>query len=242
MKELIIIHSVDHTTEFLTRIVQYLSQKWSNPFRYVEITLPGQNSSLAIESITTATPGSTIVFLGHGASHCVYLPFSEPGRPSPFLNQENFGILEGKNFISLSCRSSEFIGTHNTNDQRAMLGFDDLPTHWSDVHIEREINPRAYLGMQDDILEKFREILVNVFSWALHDALVNHLNFEQFRLRLKLYINKQMYEVVTYRHVSNPTLLANILYDLKHGIRLFGDTDTFLYQPPPNTNPIEPIL
>jgi hypothetical protein len=224
MKRLIFIHSLDPTTRFLIGIPNFLEGRGNVEFDYIAITEPAINSEAAKEAITNATDGSTIVFLGHGASHCTYLPYSGERATGFFINKTNFHLLAGKNFICLACRSAEFInGNLKTVDKTAMIGFDDLPTHWQDVSLEREmVNPRAYEGITDKVLANFREMLVSIFAQSLYDAVTSRMDFHGFYLRLRLYTNRLMFHAVNYSISDNPSLLANILYEFKTGIQLLG--------------------
>jgi len=238
MKQLLIIHSLDPTTEFLYGIIHFLRENWGDKFEYLQITVPDPNLEQITTSIAHTKQGSTIIFLGHGASHSIYLPILEGGKPTSLITKTNFNILDGRNFIALSCRSSEFINNcFNPDSNNTMLGFDDLPTHWNDVSAEREVDPKTYRGITDDVLEQFREILVSVFCRSLYDAVSKNMDFNQFHLRLRLYINKQIFRVTNYDISNNSTLLANILYELKSGIKLFGDIRTPIIYPH-NTQPV----
>lgn len=227
-----IIHSLDETTEFLSAIPKYLETQGVTAFKYCILSQPTGN----VEEITKKLLGSTnqdlVIFLGHGASYCIYLPIT-PGQPkASLIDKNNFHILGNKGFISLSCRSAEFI-QQNYSLGPAMLGFDDLPTHWDDVGAQREVDATAYPGITDIVLEHYRNILVDVFKQALVDTLLPRpKSYSFFYFRLRLYINKFIARVNLEKISDNPILLANLLFDLKQGIRLYGNMDTLLYHSP----------
>jgi hypothetical protein len=230
MKRLIFIHSHDSTTEFLEGIILFLMGKGYTNFEHIKIVCAAENAEEARNTIANANHGSTIVFLGHGASHCVYLPYPESQAAEFFINKSNFEILQGKNFICLACRSAEFV-RHNFQpaDGTAMIGFGDLPTDWQDIYSEHEMGDHtAYAGITGEVLAHFRRLLVDIFAKSLCDAVSNKMNFNQFYLRLRLYTNRSLFQVTNYSISDNPTLLANILFEFKTGTQLLGNTSSLI--------------
>jgi hypothetical protein len=233
MKKLTFIHSHDSTTGFLEEVIHSLWAKGYGDFEYFKINEEANGAESARNKIATIDHGSTIVFMGHGASHRIYLPYSGERTTGTLLQKDSFEILREKNFICLSCRSADFIQDNfNPGSGGAMIGFDDLPTHWQDVFSEREMgNWKAYPGITTNVLETFRQLLVEIFANALYDAVYKMMDFNQFYLRLRLYANRRMFQVTNYSTSDNPTLLANILYDFKNGTRLFGDGNAPILSP-----------
>jgi hypothetical protein len=219
-----LVHSVDPTTHFLQAIPDFLGGRLHRPWDHITLTQPGAEEA-ARQKIQQAAPGTTIIFLGHGASYCIYGPPAKEGvRGSPLLDDQHFSLLQGKNFVSLSCRSSEFISRNfKEKGGSAMLGFDDLPTHWADVEAEREVNWKAYPKIDGEVLERYRTLLVKVFKMALADALSQFMNFEQFYTRLRYYINKELNTLCAQIATPQILLLENMLFDLKKGILLKGE-------------------
>jgi len=224
MNKILLIHCYDHTSAFLEGIMHHLKNKGFTAFDYVKIDQPPPDPGQLTHLITNQDQGTTIIFLGHGSSYGIYWPLLPGSNPSLFINKSTFDLFSGKNLVCLSCRSADFIRQNFASiPGTAMMGFDDLPTHWEDVWAEREVDHKAYRGMTDDVLSNYRDILVKTFSSALYDAITHHLDFSQFYLRLRLYINRQIFRVTNYAISSKPTMLANMLFELKQGIRLFGN-------------------
>lgn len=230
MKRFTFIHSYEETTEFLDEILQFLIRRGYKDFEHIRIVSNDNNPGTAAKMIAKAESGSTIVFLGHGASHSVYMPLVEDRATKAFINKDNFDILNRKNFICLSCRSADFIKNNFVSEHgTAMIGFDNLPTHWHDVSIEREIEQFAFAGITDEVLRHFRDMLVNIFANSLGDAIYENLDFNQFYFRLRLHTNRLMYRTANYSISDNPTILANMLFEFKTGIRLFGNANASLF-------------
>lgn len=225
MHPFLLVHSLDPTTEFLHEIPAFLKERLPRSWEYITLVKPGADEESTRQIILRAAPRTTIIFLGHGASNCIYgPPFREGVRGNPLLDDQRFSLLQDKNFISLSCRSSEFIGRNfKGKGGVAMLGFDDLPTHWADVEAEREVNWKAYPGIDDKVLEIYQAILVKVVKMALADALGQPMNFEQLYIRLRYYINKEIIRLSTQIVTPQILLLESMLFDLKKGILLKGD-------------------
>lgn len=225
-----IIHSLDETTEFLSAIPEFLKKQGVTAFEYYILSQQTDNAEEIANQLLGNPDQDLVVFLGHGASYCIYLPFTQNQPKAPLIDKSNFHILNNRGFISLSCRSAEFIH-HNYSVGPAMLGFDDLPTHWEDVWAQREVESTAYPDITDSVLENYRRILVDIFKQALADALLpSQKSFSFFYFRLRLYINKFIAQVNLEKISDNSILLANLLFDLKQGIRLFGNDNSLLYQ------------
>lgn len=225
MKDFLIIHSVDSTTSFLTPIINSISS--ASAILHISIVESSQQEEV-IRRIVELPYDSTVLFLGHGASHCIYLPLSDEGNKKPLINNSRFDILAGKNFISLSCRSAEFIVNNFNDATRAMVGFDDLPTHWDDVNAEREVNVAAYQGITDNVLTIFRELLVSIVSFSLRDAIKYKMSFHEFYYRLRFYTSCFIAKVNSESLSDNPSMLANILFEFKMGIKLVGNLSALL--------------
>jgi hypothetical protein len=224
MSKMLLIHSYDNTTDFLEGIMHYLKNNGCNAFEYIKIDQPTMDPGQVTHLIASQAQGTTIIFLGHGSSHGIYLPLIANSRPSALMDESSFHLFSGKNLVCLSCRSADFIMKNfGSTPGSAMIGFDELPTHWEDVYAEREVDHKAYRGMTNEILSNYRDMLAQTFSHALYDAITHHLDFNQFYLRLRLYINRQIFRVANYTVSSKPTILANMLFELKQGIRLFGN-------------------
>ena len=226
---MLIVHSLDKTTQFLSAIPRFIKQGGFNKFEYHVVEHPVSDAEAIIQKIREYPEESLIVFLGHGASHCIYLPITPDVNKLQLINKDNFHVLHGRHFISLSCRSEEFIRrNYVVTSNSTMLGFDDLPTHWDDVTAIREMDPSVYRNMTDDVLMHFRNLLVDVFQKALLDTLLQGENFKFFTYRLQLYINRHRSNVLLSKVSDNPSLLASILFDLKEGMKLFGNGDKLL--------------
>lgn len=224
-----IIHSLDETTKFLSAIPEFLKTQGLTTFEYYILSQQTGNAEEITRQLLETTDQALVVFLGHGASYCIYLPVTPNQPKTPLIDKDNFHVLSNKGFISLSCRSAEFI-QQNYSVGSTMLGFDDLPTHWEDVWAQREVDSTAYFGITDNVLEYYRGILVDIFKQSLVDTLLpSQKNFSFFYFRLRLYINKFIARVNLEKISDNPILLANLLFDLKQGIRLFGNDNTLLY-------------
>ena len=226
---ILIIYSLDDTTGFLSAIPKFLQEN-SIEIELVTLESPVQNVESIIQKIKDYPAGSLIVFLGHGSSSTVYLPINTTDNKTPLIDKTSFGILATKNFISLSCKSKEFINKEYRQDFHCtMLGFDDLPTGWPDVIAQRDMDKDAYPGMTNEVLEKYCDILVDVFKRSLCDSIASNNDFLFFLRQFRLYVNKHIATTCLGNLSDNPTLLANILFDLKNGLKIVGDKNRRLH-------------
>lgn len=223
-----VIHSLESTTNFLVPITKALDIKHGIDLHTID---NGVKAPEILDLIKQKKNQTTVIFMGHGASHCVYRPSDERGYASPLINSSNIEVLKGKNFISLSCRSAEFVQSMQVHlEESTLIGFGDLPTYWSDIAAVREFDANAYNGVNDVVLEEFREIIVDSFSKSLNDTIAIGHTFQYLYYRFKLYVNKFLSSVVSDINISpvDRSILGNLLYDLKDQVILLGNPEAWV--------------
>jgi hypothetical protein len=221
--------SLDETTEFLKPIYSSIVNGGFSNIDYFELAHPIVDLAVVYERVEALPKDTTLIFLGHGSSYSIYQPINGNDSAVPLINRNNFHILSNRKFICLSCRSREFIGANFVYESEGfMLGFENIPTHWGDIAAEREVDSTAYAGVSESVLDSFRSILVQTFSEAILDTLINRESLQFFCLRLKLRINKMISEVILNGKSDSPSSLADILFEFKSGMRSFGDSSISL--------------
>ena len=202
------IYPADETTEFLRPIYDALSSLPS--FIGVELTTDEKNIEEAINAINACDENDYIIFLGHGASHCLY----KIDR-TLFIGSDEFQMFQNKRIFLFACRSAEFITRNSTITPREHIGFGNMLTDWSEVVVERDADVNAYPGIDKDIISEYRGILTEIISETLVKTLDSAENYHLLFLRIKLSLNKKIAHLLTEKTTLGYRVLANLLYNTK---------------------------
>lgn len=84
--KILCLYPMDETTLFLNPIFDFLSNMDS--FKGIRFESNEKDVELAIDAIKTCDEDTIIIFLGHGASHCLY-----KGDNTPFIGNEKIHCL-----------------------------------------------------------------------------------------------------------------------------------------------------
>jgi hypothetical protein len=213
----IIIHSIDETTEFLSSISKELIACFENSVKCFKINSDLLNDDIYryIESIED---NSIILFLGHGGSS--YL--CRENR-SKFVTKEHLKLFNGKSLFCLSCRSQEFLESNfKFNSIKNAIGFGDLPTDWNDISGARENDSNAYKDVNENIISEYRLILVELIVKSFTDFFKRSLDFEGIYNYFNLHLNKKISEVILRdKSQTDNRILSDLLYEIKLEMKKF---------------------
>lgn len=202
------IYPADETTEFLRPIYEALSALPS--FIGIELTTDNKNIEQAIKAINSCDENAHILFLGHGASHCLY----KIDR-TPFIGSGEFQMFQNKRIFLFACRSADFIKKNSAIIPKEYIGFGNMLTDLSEVIAERDADASAYLGIDETIISKYKEILIETISESLKRTIGLAEDYNSLYLRIKLSFNKRIANLLTEKTFSGYRILANLLYETK---------------------------
>jgi hypothetical protein len=213
----LIIKPIDESILFLEPIFKGLVNYYSI------IIEPNEESyEKGIQEINEMPDSSTIIFLGHGASHCLYGAHDLSFERKPLVNSSNISIFHNKNIFSLSCRSSELL-YRNRSVMKQFIGFGNLPTDWDDIVAERDFGDPNYLAnIQEEDIYYYKNTLVKMIHSSFIDNKVSIDNFEKIYLHIKLMINKEISKILIEKHMPKYRLLADIWYETKQEMKFFN--------------------
>lgn len=213
----LIIKPVDLSISFLEPIFEGL-------VNYTSIIIePNEESyELGIQDIDKMPDSSIIIFLGHGASYCLYGAHDLSFKRKPLVNSSNISIFQNKSVFSLSCRSSEFF-YKNRGIMKQFIGFGNLPTDWDDILAERDFgNPNYLANIQEEDIAYYKSTLADIIYQSLIRNKISIDDFEKIFLHIKLIINKEISKILIEKPMPNYRLLADIWYETKQEMRFFN--------------------
>ena len=206
MMKILCIYPVDETTEFLRPIYEMLAVTKS----FSGVTLDAKED--VIQAVKNCDEDTAIIFLGHGASHCLY------GRKKSHLIKEaDCRIFDGKKVFLLACRSAEFIERNMTASLKEYVGFGNMPTEWEEIIAERDNNAYAYPDINEDAIRSYQIILTDVVSCALSKTIALGKDFRYLYFLIKLLLNKHIVWLMRETYAPQRAL-SKLLYETKHEI------------------------
>lgn len=216
----LIIKPVDESILFLEPIFEGLVNFYS-----IIIEPKEESYELGIQEIDKMPDSSIIIFLGHGASHCLYGAHDLSFERKPLVNSSNISIFQNKSVFSLSCRSSEFL-YKNRDVMKQFIGFGNLPTDWDDIVAERDFGDPNYLAnIQEEDIAYYKSTLADIIYQSFIRNKISIGEFEKIFLHIKLMINKEISKILIEKPMPNYRLLADIWYETKQEMRFFnGET------------------
>jgi hypothetical protein len=212
----LIIKPVDLSVSFLDPIFKGLVN-----YNSIIIEPNEESYKRGVQHINEMPDSSTIMFLGHGASHCLYGAHDLSFERKPLVNNSNISIFKNKNIFSLSCRSSEFL-YKNRSVMKQFIGFGNLPTDLNDIIAERDLgDPNYLLNIQEEDISFYKKTLAEIVHSSLSKSRFNMEDFEKIYLHMKLMINKEISKILIEKPIPNFRLLADIWYETKREMSFF---------------------
>lgn len=206
--KVICIFPTDVSTDFLEPIYSSLSTLAN--FSGYRIGIREEEIESVIKDIKESEDGTVIVFLGHGASHCLY-----KSNHTPLFNNANFNIFQNKRIFFFSCRSAEFIDNNRHIPLTEYFGFGNMITDIDEVLAARNEDANAYFNIDEAVISSYKQILIDILSKKLARNLGSDNNFNELYLQIKLLVNKEIAITLKEKKHPNYRLLASLLYDTK---------------------------
>ncbi|WP_282015630.1 hypothetical protein [Marinifilum flexuosum] len=215
MNSLLVIHPKDESTDFLTSVVDKL--RLIKDLTLIEIRTEPTESSYedTLRIIEGVDPKIPLLFLGHGHSRMLYGGMKDKyNNYIPLISISSNGkILHNKSLMLVCCRSSEFIQELDS-EIRFGIGFGDIPADMKDVNAAREMDSRAYSGIERKTVDAYREAITSIIINSIHYVVSNKLELKQLYSEFALRINKAISSSLL-DDKEDKYLLSKLLYDLK---------------------------
>lgn len=216
---IICIFPKDESTDFLFPIYEFLSK--SDSFWGIRSDNNEELYQFVRKKIETIKDeNNLIVFIGHGASNCLY------GTPKndekiKLFEQSNIGIFANQSVFFLSCRSSEFINNIPKGNKVNGIGFGDIITEYREVIAERDTGDSSFgADINIDVIENFNDLLVNIIKDTFKYSAAQNMDLYNLFLNLKLIINKNISDILVNKNIKHYRTVADLLVDMKWDIDL----------------------
>ncbi|MGV1011767.1 MAG: hypothetical protein ACOYBS_04905 [Flavobacterium sp.] len=216
MNKLLIIHPKDSSTVFLNSIWSFLLEKFGDKISFYNIAFSDEEHLAVIKELSNYD-GENILFLGHGASSGLKGAENEDYSKNIFIGKDELTIFKNKSVLSFSCKSSDLF---RYATDFSYIGFDDIPSDMYEVLGAREFESSIYNNVDEDVIEKFKGILVGVISNSVYEWIANSYNIENVYHRIKIRVNNELVNLLKSKEEPNKKkALLNLLNDLKRNMR-----------------------
>lgn len=214
MSRIVCIFPKDDSTDFLIPI--YESLETFSDFKGFRVDTNNESERNELFSVLSNNKDEEllVVFLGHGASNCLYGSANNNDKIKLF-DKDNIIILSNHPIICLACNSKDFLKKKHPN----YIGFGDIPSDFSEVKAERNLGDPNYLSWaNDEDIISFRKIIVDAFVQTIKTTHCdNLLNFYGL---LKLLVNKKIATLLMERNTSHYREIADMLYEFADEMEL----------------------
>lgn len=210
-----IIYPSDDTTKFLLEIPKRIkNERGQESLNLIEV-LPNEDSySKKLLEIEAIPDNSVILFMGHGQEDKLWGAENEAFIKRPFITKVQSKVFSDKFVFLLSCNSNDFLkGTFRFSKIISSIGFGSLPTDMAEVKNSKRLKE---LGVNENIIEKYKVVLIELVSTVFSEMIEGNQNFSQLSTNFILRLNKKISEVI----LDDPTskdnrILADLLFQMK---------------------------
>ncbi len=209
----------DETTDFLFPIFESLSKS---------VSFWGARSdnneelfrSVSDKMETIKNQNNLIVFIGHGASNCLY-GTPQNNEKIKLFDLSNISLFANQNIFFLSCRSAEFINSIPKDNIVNGIGFGDIITEYREVVAERDTGDSSFgTDINNEVIEDFKNSLVNIVKCTFEYPIVQNLCLDNLFLYLKLMINKEISDILINKNIKSYRTVADLLLNMKWDVNL----------------------
>ena len=235
--QIFVIHPYDKTTTSLKEISDFLHEKLGDVVDYYEISANDYSHRDCLEKLESKDENNLIIFMGHGRSDSLYGARGDNFEAADFISieaidenpnlyyknesficSETTTIFNNKKVFCLSCRSNEHIATTAiSNEAISFLGFGEIPSSFEEIqNVDKTI--------LEDISEIVNKEIIYIIKKSLMFSIVNNYNFEQLCNLIKFVSQQRISDyLVNQKTNHNRYNIANILYNFKSNVKVFGD-------------------
>ena len=233
MSSVIIVHPYDISTSFLSPISDALTNHIKIGVKTINISTNNNSHIACLAHLKEKCKNEFVIFLGHGGSDYVlgasgdYADALVSGgfedenpdqvyKHGHFIDVKNIEVLSHKKIFCLSCYSALGLGKLAIeNGALVFLGFDYIPTSTEEFKIKN-------FDVTENDVEIFKKIILVIFTKSLLFAYDNRLNFIELKSIIRMNINIESINLIR-TGSNNRRILADALFYLKNGIRIFGN-------------------
>ncbi len=207
----------DDSTNFLEPIRMVLEEKLDATIIRGDTTREGHRNEIS-NGLHKLTEQDVFVFMGHGASHCLY-GSPKGGEPQPLFGKGALSLPNRSSSLLISCRSNDF--TESLQLINA-IGFGEIPATWEEMRKLREEDCSCYAGVDEGTIPEYQNSLVQALCGALR-LWDPSSPLRQLYQNIRLCITGQIVRLHLDQTLAQEQKqgLFEMLYDLKRGVDIY---------------------
>ena len=217
MSRIVCVFPVDDSTNFLEPIRMILEKELDATIIRGDTTREAHRNEIS-NGLHELTEQDIFVFMGHGASYCLY-GSPQGGELQPLFGKGALSLPNRSRSLLISCRSNDF--TESLQLINA-IGFGEIPATWEEMRKLREEDCSCYAGVDEDTIPEYQNSLVQALCGALR--LWNPSSpLRQLYQNIRLCITGQIVRLHLDRTLAQEQKqgLFEMLYDLKQGVGIY---------------------
>ena len=208
---------VDDSTNFLEPIRMILEKELDATIIRGDTTREAHRNEIS-NGLHELTEQDIFVFMGHGASYCLY-GSPQGGELQPLFGKGALSLPNRSRSLLISCRSNDF--TESLQLINA-IGFGEIPATWEEMRKLREEDCSCYAGVDEGTIPEYQNSLVQALCGALR--LWNPSSpLRQLYQNIRLCITGQIVRLHLDQTLAQEQKqgLFEMLYDLKQGVDIY---------------------
>lgn len=217
MSRLVCVFPVDDSTNFLESVRMVLEEKLGATIIRGDTTREEHRNEIS-NRLHELTEQDVFVFMGHGASYCLY-GSPQGGELQPLFGKDALSLPNRSRSLLISCRSNDF--TESLQLINA-IGFGEIPATWEEMRKLREEDCSCYAGVDEGTIPEYQNSLVQALCGALR--LWNPSSpLRQLYQNIRLCITGQIVRLHLDQTLAQEQKqgLFEMLYDLKQGVDIY---------------------
>lgn len=162
MSRIVCVFPMDDSTNFLEPVRIVLEKKLDATIIRGDTTKEEHRKEIMAQ-LCELTEQDVFVFMGHGASYCLY-GSPQGGELQPLFGRDALSLPNRSRSLLISCRSNDF-----TESQQWVnaIGFGEIPATWEEMCKLREEDCSCYAGVDEDTIPEYQNSLVQALCGAL---------------------------------------------------------------------------
>lgn len=217
MSRLVCVFPVDDSTNFLESVRMVLEEKLGATIIRGDTTREEHRNEIS-NRLHELTEQDIFVFMGHGASYCLY-GSPQGGELQPLFGKGALSLPNRSKSLLISCRSNDFTESLQLINT---IGFGEIPATWEEMRKLREEDCSCYAGVDEGTIPEYQNSLVQALCGALR--LWNPSSpLRQLYQNIRLCITGQIVRLHLDQTLAQEQKqgLFEMLYDLKQGVDIY---------------------
>ena len=162
MSRIVCVFPVDDSTTFLEPVRIVLEKKLDATIIRGDTTKEEHRKEIMAQ-LCELTEQDVFVFMGHGASCCLY-GSPQGGELQPLFGKGAISLPKRVGSLLISCRSGDFIRSEQLVNA---IGFGEIPATWEEIRRLRDEDRGCYSGVDENTIPEYRNSLVQALCGAL---------------------------------------------------------------------------